>query len=78
MNKEVNEENEEEHHNDDDDDDDNDDDGENDEKSCMIRQINNYFKRIGKSKSFEEEINLLKKEMNPLDDWWHQSYGDDK
>ena len=24
----------------------------------------------------EEQINLLKK-INPLDDWWHQSYDDD-
>ena len=71
MNEEVNEENEEEHNDDDDDDDD---DG---EKSCMIRQINNYFKRIGESKSFEEQINLSEKEINPLDDWWHQSYDDD-
>ena len=43
----------------------------------MIRQTNNYFKRIDESKPFKEQISLLKKEINPLDDWWHQSYDDD-
>ena len=40
---------------------DNDDNDDNDESENEIKQINNYFKMIDESKSFEEHINLLKK-----------------
>ena len=47
-----------------DNDNDNDDDNDNDNKNeeyCIIKQINGYFKMIDESKSFEDQINLLKK-----------------
>ena len=44
-----------------DDHDDNDDDNK-DEDCYMIMQLNNYFKTIDEIKSFEEQIELLKKE----------------
>ena len=76
INEEVNEEDEEEHHNEKDENDDENDHDENDENRCMIRLINNYFKMINESESFESQINLLRK-MDYLDDWWHQPCNDD-
>ena len=76
MNEEVNEENEEEHHNEKDENDDENDHDENDENRRMISEINNNFKMIDESESFENQINLLRK-MDYLDDWWHQPYNDD-
>ena len=70
------EENEEEHHNEKDDNENDDDENGDDENRRMIKQINNYFKMIDESESFENQINLLRK-MDYLDDWWHQSYDDD-
>ena len=47
---------------------DNDDNDDNDNSENEIKQINNYLKIIDESKSFEEQINLLKK-MDYLDEW---------
>ena len=74
VNGENEEENEEENGNDSVNDNDDDDDGNGWDK---IKQINNYFKRIDKTKSLEEQINVLKKEISPLDDWFHTAYHDD-
>ena len=70
------EENEEEHHNEKDDNENDDDENDDDENRRMIKQINNYFKMIDESESFENQINLLRK-MDYLDNWWLQSYDDD-
>ena len=42
-----------------------------------IKQINNWFKKIDKTKSFEEQIEILKT-MDFLDEYWHDYYHDDK
>ena len=42
-----------------------------------IKQINDYFKMIDESISFEEQINLLKI-MDDINRYWHTSYCDDK
>ena len=41
----------------------------NDDDDYEIKQINNCFKMIDKTKSFEEKINLLK--GTDLNDYWH-------
>ena len=41
-----------------------------------IKQLNDYFKMIYESKSFEDQINLLKK-INYLNECWHMRYYDD-
>ena len=45
------------------------------EKYCnyKIKQLHNYFKTIDETKSFEEQIALLKK-MDYLDEYWHMGY----
>ena len=75
MNESVNESENDYHDNNDDDDDDDDD---KDEDYYIKKQLNNYFKTIGKTKSFEEQIELLKK-RDFLDEYWHMGYyHDDK
>ena len=41
-----------------------------------INRLNDYFETIGKSKSFEYQIKLLKK-VNYLNEYWHLRYYDD-
>ena len=43
------------------------------ENDYKIKQINNYFKMIDESKSFEDQIKLLKK-ADYLYEHWHTSY----
>ena len=38
-----------------------------------IKQLHNYFKEIGETKSLEEQIELLKK-RDCLDEYWHKGY----
>ena len=38
-----------------------------------IKQLHNYFKEINETKSFEEQIELLKK-RDFLDECWHVGY----
>ena len=47
-----------------------------DEEYCKIKQINNWFKKIDKTKSFEEQIEILKT-IDFLDEYWHDHYHDD-
>ena len=49
----------------------------NDDDDYEIKQINNCFKMIDKTKSFEEQINLLKK-MHELHEYWYMRYDCDK
>ena len=44
--------------------DDDDDDDDDDELYYEIKQINNWFKAIDETKSFEEQIEILKKEIS--------------
>ena len=46
------------------------------EKNYEIKQINNYFEMIDETKSFEEQINILKK--NCLNECWSMEYCDNK
>ena len=62
VNESVNESENDDHDDDNDDGDDDDDDDDKDEDYYIIKQLNNYFKTIDKTKSFEEQIELLKKE----------------
>ena len=48
-----------------------------DEECYKIKQINNWFKKIDKTKTFEEQIEILKT-IDFLDEYWHDSYHDDK
>ena len=48
-----------------------------DDDDYEIKQINDYFKMIDESISFEEQINLLKI-MDDINRYWHTSYCDDK
>ena len=48
---------------------------ESENESCKIRQINYCFKRIDKSESVEEQINLFKK-IDYLNEFWYNSYYD--
>ena len=49
-------------HNDNDNDNDNDkDDNDNDDDDITVKEINNNFKKIDETKSFEEQIDILKK-----------------
>ena len=41
-----------------------DDDDDDDEDYYIINQVNNYFKTIDETKSFEEQIEILKKEIS--------------
>ena len=38
-----------------------------------IKQLHNYFKEIGETKSFEEQIELFKK-RDYIDEYWHEGY----
>ena len=48
-----------------------------DDDGYEIKQINNCFKMVYKTKSFEEQINLLRK-MHELHEYWHMRYDYDK
>ena len=56
--------NENENDNDNDNESDDDDDDDDDEDHYIINQVNNYFKTIDETKSFEEQIEILKKEIS--------------
>ena len=58
-------------------DNDNESESESDEQYYKIKQLNNYFKAIDKTKSFEEQIEILKAK-DFLDEYWHEEYHDDK
>ena len=58
-------------------DNDNESESESDEQYYKIKQLNNYFKAIDKTKSFEEQIEILKAK-DFLDEYWHKKYHDDK
>ena len=47
----------------------------NNENDYKIKQLNDYFKMIYESKSFEDQVNLLKKN-NYLNEYWHMRYYD--
>ena len=47
-----------------------------DDDDYEIKQINDYFKMIDESISFEDQINLLKI-MDDINRYWHMSYYDD-
>ena len=60
------------------DNDDDDDDDDHDEQYYIIKELNNYFKMINETKSFEEQIEMLKK-RDFLDEYWYMRYcHDDK
>ena len=44
-----------------------------DDQYHVIKQLNNYFRTIGETKSFEEQIEILKK-RDFLDEYWHVRY----
>ena len=46
------------------------------EEYYKIKQLNGYFKMIDETKSFEKQINVLKK-MNFLEEYWQTGYYDD-
>ena len=54
-------------------DNDNDDDHDHDEQYYKIKQINNWFKTIDKTKSFEEQMEILKTK-DFLDEYWYDGY----
>ena len=47
-----------------------------DEQYYIIKQLSNYFKMIDKTKSFEEQIEILKKGAF-LNEYWHVGYDHD-
>ena len=47
-----------------------------DEQYYKIKQINNSFKKIDETKSFEDQIDILKK-LPCLSDYWHMNYYED-
>ena len=53
--------------------DDDDDDDDDDELYYKIKQLNNWFKAIDETKSFEEQIKIPKK-RDFLDEYWHFGY----
>ena len=63
-------------HSDNVDDDDDDDDHDHDAQYYIIKQLNNYFKTTDKTKSFEEQIENIKK-RDFLDEYWHMGYDHD-
>ena len=74
--------NEDNNDNDDDDDDDDDDsdsdddyDSDNDDE-ITVKEMNNNFKKINKTKSFEDQIDILKK-IPCLSDYWNMFYHED-
>ena len=58
------------------DDDDYDGDDDHDEQYYEIKQINNNFKEIDETKSFEDQIDILKK-IPWLSDYWYMNYYED-
>ena len=58
-------------------DNDNESESESDEQYYKIKQLSNYFRAIDKTKSFEEQIEILKAK-DFLDEYWHEEYHDDK
>ena len=62
--------------NDSDSDDDYDSDDDHDEQYYEIRQINRSFKKINETKSFEDQIDVLKK-LPCLHDYWYMNYYED-
>ena len=73
-NKIVNEDN-----NDNDDNDDNDydnDDDDDDDDNITVKEITNNFKKIDETKSFEDQIDILKK-IPWLNDYWYMDYYED-
>ena len=53
-----------------------DDDDNHDEQYYIIKQLNNYFKTIGETKSLKEQIEILK-HGDFLDEYWHVGYDHD-
>ena len=49
---------------------------ENDDEQYEIKQINNSFKNIDETKSFEDQINIFKK-LPWLNDYWYTEYYED-
>ena len=47
-----------------------------DEQYYIIKQLNNYFKTIDETKSFEEQIEIIKK-RDFLNECWHVGYDHD-
>ena len=72
INKIVNEGN---NDNDNDNDNDDDDDDDDDDK-ITVKEINNNFKEIDETKSFEDQIDILKK-ISWLSDYWNMFYYED-
>ena len=56
--------------------DDDDDDDDNDDDYYLIKQLNNYFKKIDETKSFKEQIEILKT-RDFLNEYWHFRYHHD-
>ena len=48
-----------------------------DEQYYKIKQLNNWFKTIDETKSFEQQVEILKK-RDILDEYWHDDYHGDK
>ena len=55
------------------DDDDDDEDKDKDDNYYIIKQLNNYFKATDETKSFKEQIEILKTK-DFLDEYWHFGY----
>ena len=72
-NKIVNEDNNDNDDNDDNDYDNNDDD---DDDNITVKEITNNFKKIDETKSFEDQIDILKK-IPWLNDYWYMDYYED-
>ena len=51
---------------------------ESDDGQYFLKQINNNFKKINKTKSLEDQINMLKKVPNLNDYWYNEYYEDNK
>ena len=73
-NKIVNEDNNDNDDNDDNDYDNNDDDD--DDDNITVKEITNNFKKIDETKSFEDQIDILKK-IPWLNDYWYMDYYED-
>ena len=48
-------------------------DSDDEEEYYKRKQINNWFKTIDKTKSFEEQVEILKTK-DSLDEYWHDEY----
>ena len=51
---------------------------EGDDGQYFLKQINNNFKKINKTKSLEDQINISKKVPNLNDYWYNEYYEDNK